>query len=79
MRLGLSGQIFEKYSNVKFNENPSSGSRVVPCGRTDETKLIVAFCNFAYALKRHKLVQRAVRFSQLYNLIGDGGGLGGGL
>jgi hypothetical protein len=26
---------FEKYSNIKFHENPSSGSRVVPCGRTD--------------------------------------------
>ena len=22
--------IFEKYSNIKFHENPSSGSRVVP-------------------------------------------------
>jgi hypothetical protein len=21
----------KKYSNIKFNENPSSGSRVVPC------------------------------------------------
>ena len=29
------GQIFEKYSNVRFHENPSNGSRVVPCGRTD--------------------------------------------
>jgi len=27
--------IFEKYSNAKFHENPSSGSRGVPCGRTD--------------------------------------------
>ena len=27
--------IFEKYSNAKFDENPSSGSRGVPCGRTD--------------------------------------------
>ena len=26
---------FEKYSNIKFHENPSGGSRVVPCGRTD--------------------------------------------
>jgi len=25
----------KKYSNVKFHEKPSSGSRVVPCGRTD--------------------------------------------
>jgi len=47
----FSGQIFEKSSNIKFYENPSSGSRVVPCGRTDRqiyiTKLIVAFRNFA--------------------------------
>jgi len=26
---------FQKYSNVKFNENPSSWSRVVLCGQTD--------------------------------------------
>jgi len=31
----FSWQIFEKYSNIKFNENLSGGSRVVPCGRTD--------------------------------------------
>jgi hypothetical protein len=31
----LSRQIFEKCTNTKFNANPSSGSRVVPCGRTD--------------------------------------------
>jgi len=35
MRLEFSGQFFEKYSNTKFNENPSSGTRVVLCGRTD--------------------------------------------
>jgi hypothetical protein len=33
---------------VKFHENSSSGSRVA-CGRTDVTKLIVAFRNFAKA------------------------------
>jgi len=27
-------QSFEKYSNTKFHENPSSGSRVVTCGQT---------------------------------------------
>jgi hypothetical protein len=28
--------MFEKYSNIKFHENPSCGSRVAPRGRTDE-------------------------------------------
>jgi len=50
MKLKFSQQIFEKYSNVKFHENPSSGSRVVPRGqidgRTDMTKLIVVFSQF---------------------------------
>jgi hypothetical protein len=35
MNLEFSGQIFEKHSNAKFHENPSSGSRVVTYGRTD--------------------------------------------
>jgi len=29
IRLELPRQIFEKYSNINFNEDPSSGSRVV--------------------------------------------------
>jgi hypothetical protein len=29
----FSRQIYEKYSNTKFHENPSGGSRVVPCGQ----------------------------------------------
>ena len=40
-------QIFEKYSNIKFHENPSGGRQVVPCGRrdgqTDMTKITVVF------------------------------------
>ena len=43
---------FENSSHIKHNENPSSGSRVFPCGRTDKTKLVVAFCNFANAPKK---------------------------
>jgi len=35
MKLEFSTQIFEKYPNIKFHKNPSSWSRVVPCGRTD--------------------------------------------
>jgi len=47
----FSQQSFEIYSNNKFHENPSSGSQVVLCGRTDMTKVIVTFRNFAYAPK----------------------------
>jgi len=28
-------KIFEKHSNIKFQENPFRESRVVPCGLTD--------------------------------------------
>ena len=35
MKLEYSRHIFEKYQNIKFHENPSTGSRVVPCGRKD--------------------------------------------
>jgi hypothetical protein len=49
----FSQQIFEKYSNIKFHENPSSGSRVFQADvRKDVTKLIVAFRNFANAPKK---------------------------
>ena len=43
------------YPKIHFNSNPSNGSRVVPCGRTDGQtdmrKLIFAFHNFAKASK----------------------------
>ena len=35
VKLELIRQIFEKYSNVKFNENTFIGSRIVLYGRTD--------------------------------------------
>ena len=34
---------FRNILNIIFHENPASGSRVVPCGRTDMTRLIVPF------------------------------------
>jgi hypothetical protein len=36
---------------MKFYQNSPSVSRVVPCGRTDTTKLIVAFRDYANAPK----------------------------
>jgi hypothetical protein len=35
MKNECSRQIFEKFSNIKFYESPFSGSRFVPCGRTN--------------------------------------------
>ena len=51
MKLG-----FSKYNlNIRFNEKLSSGSRIVPCGRTDRqtdiTKIIVVFRNFVKSPK----------------------------
>jgi hypothetical protein len=55
IKLEFYRQIFKEHSNIKFHENPSSESRVVLCrktdGRTEMTKLIVAFRNFANASK----------------------------
>jgi len=35
MKLEFSRLFFsEKYTNIKFRENPSSGNRAVPCGQT---------------------------------------------
>jgi hypothetical protein len=53
--LEFSGRIYEKYSNTKFRENPSSGSRVAPCGQTDKqnmTKLAAAFHSSAQSPKK---------------------------
>ena len=52
MKLEFSSQIFEKFTNVKCDENPFSGSRVVAYGQTDMTKLIVAMSNFVKAVKQ---------------------------
>ena len=48
MKLGFSGQIFEKYLDIKFHDSPFSRNRVT-CGQTYMMKLIVVFRNFANA------------------------------
>jgi hypothetical protein len=55
LKIEFSPQILEKYSSIKHYENPSSGSRVVPCGRTDMTTITDAFRNFANASKNDKI------------------------
>jgi hypothetical protein len=56
MKLEFSRQILEKFANIKFHENPYSGSRVFHVDgqthrwtQTDMTKIMVAFRNFANA------------------------------
>ena len=52
-------QIFGKFSDVRFHENPSCGNRIIPCGEadgptekhTDITRLKIAFQSFANAPK----------------------------
>jgi len=46
----------KKYTNIKFCENPSSGSRVVPCGRTDRLT--------GRQTDRHDVTKLNSRFSQ---------------
>jgi hypothetical protein len=66
MKLEFSSQIFKKSLNIKFRENPYSGSRVVPCVQTDMTKLKVAFCNFANAPKNCTDVNKITTDPLLY-------------
>ena len=50
MKFEFSGQIFEKYSKVKLNGNPSSGRGGWQDGREDgHDEASIAFCNFANA------------------------------
>ena len=60
MKLEFFRHIFEKSSNVKFHENPSSWSRVVTCGQTggetDLTKLIVLLAIWWRCLKSEYFV-----------------------
>jgi hypothetical protein len=72
MELEFSRLIFVTHPNIKFHENPFSGSRVVPCGQTDMTKLTVAFCNFANAPETNG------DFKHCQNISADFGGQGEG-
>jgi hypothetical protein len=50
MKLEFSRQVFEKYSNVRFHKNPSSGGRVVPCGHMGRYE--EAICYFSQFCER---------------------------
>jgi hypothetical protein len=69
MKLDFLDRFFEKSSNIKCRENMSYGSRVVACGRTDTTKLIVAVRNFANAPKQtclHELLGSLCRTTRRF-------------
>jgi hypothetical protein len=57
MKPEFSKQNFEKSQNIKFHKNPCIGSRLLSSGRTDMTKLIAAFRNFANMPKNWHLRQ----------------------
>ena len=59
MELEFSGQIFEKKKTLKVSSE-SSGSRAVPCGRTDGDEAKFAFRNTANAPKTSGLLQITV-------------------
>jgi hypothetical protein len=62
-------KIFEKHPNKKFNENPSCGTRVVPCERadvqTDMTKLTVTFRSFAEVLSKKEKTAYVGRYLKI--------------
>ena len=68
-KTGFFGQIFEKESHSKFNENPSCGSRVVPRGMTDGkidmAKLTVGLHKFANAPKNSCNSKNLLVFQEL--------------
>jgi hypothetical protein len=74
MSLDLSQRGLEKYSNIKFHQSPSSGSRVVPCGQTDgrldrheeENNIFSQFCEHVYKLRTRKMSNYAGRHSCSY-------------
>ena len=65
----------EKLSDIKFRENSSSGSRVIPCGRTDRHDETYGrfreFCERAY--KKSTFCFRTVFMSPVW-ILGGGGG-----
>jgi len=67
MKQESSRQIFEKNSNIKFHENPSSGSGALPYGQTDcrkdrETRLSyqALFVSLRKAPKKYRIIRLVV-------------------
>jgi hypothetical protein len=57
-------QLRHRMHHIKFQENPSSGNCVVPCGRTDMKTLTALYPQFFFAFAR----QNAVWFTATNNI-----------
>jgi hypothetical protein len=55
-KFGFAGQIFTQVPNIEFHGNASSGSYADTCGRTDMTKVIDVFGDYANAPKNVTVV-----------------------
>jgi len=64
----------EILKNIKFHKTPSFGKRVVPCGQTDTTKLIVAVAILRTRLKMQLPTGIPAAFLQLLHMGGKADG-----
>jgi hypothetical protein len=63
MKPKFARRIFEKYTNAKFHENSSSGSRVVPCGqRNAQTDMMMLILNFTILWTRLKIKLKRMHY-----------------
>ena len=71
MKIEFALLIFEKkISNIMFHQNPSRGSRVVPCGRRDgNDEANSRFRNFANAPKNHNKFRYLVQKKKKKNFV----------
>jgi hypothetical protein len=60
-KLEFSQQIFEKVSNIKFHQNPSSASRNVACGRTDKQAYMTKLTHDFVILRTRLVIARVLR------------------
>jgi len=60
-------RFLEKHSYIKFHENTSSGSRVVPCGQTDEQSLRRLF-QITNLMRNSFILQQYVCYSTILSM-----------